>query len=119
MKLNVFFDGSPEKAVLYVVKSGQELNKGERIEYEHKTISPDSLQQEYFAFLKAIEYVPEKSSVNFLTDNITIVAHMNSWNWIPPNLTINKLYQNVVKLLEEKNFIYRVYWCDRNFNPAG
>jgi len=119
MTINIFFDGSPEKAVLYVVEGGQEVKDGLRIEYEHDILPSDSLQQEYFAFKKAIEYAPKDSTVNFLTDSISIVAHMNSWNWIPPNMTISGLYHTALELIESKNLIYRVYWCDRNFNLAG
>jgi len=119
MTLNIFFDGSPEKAVLYVVQDGQKLREGERIEYEHETLPSDSLQQEYFAFKKAIEYAPKDSTVNFLTDSISIVAHMNSWNWLPSNMTISRLYHSALELIESKNLTYSVYWCDRNFNLAG
>lgn len=119
MLLNIFFDGSPEKAVLYVVEDGQELNEGKRIEYVHGPLVSDSLQQEYFAFIKAIEYAPNESTVNFITDLQSIVAHMNSWNWLPPNLTIHNLHQTALKLIEAKKLQVRVLWCDRNFNKAG
>jgi len=119
MKLNIFFDGSPEKAILYVVEEGQELNEGKRIEYVHERLAPDSLQQEYYAFIKAIEYAPNGSTVNFITDLQSIVAHMNSWGWIPSTTTIHHLHQTAVKLIEAKQLEIRVLWADRNVNKAG
>jgi len=119
MNLNIFFDGSPEKAVLFVVENGQELNEGKRIEYIHERLASDSLQQEYYAFMKAIEYAPEESTVNFITDSQSIVAHMNSWGWIPPTMTILHLHQNSLELIKAKKLNYRVLWGDRNVNKAG
>lgn len=117
--LNIFFDGAPRKSVLYILKDGEKINNGIKIEYPNDYASNDSLELEYLAFLKAIEYAPRDTHVNFLSDNQPLVAYMNSWKWIPSNKTQYRLHTKAKTLLEDKNITYRVYWCDRSFNYAG
>lgn len=117
--LNIFFDGAPKKSVLYILHEGDKINKGTRIEYLNDNSTNDSLEIEYLAFIKAIEYAPRDTHVNFLSDNQPLVAFMNSWRWIPSNKTQHILYNKAKTLLEDKNIKYRVLWCDRLHNYAG
>ena len=119
MVLNIFFDGAPNKSVIYILHDEEMINKGTRIEYSNEHSTNDSLEIEYCAFFKAIEYAPRDTHVNFLSDNQPLVAYMNSWRWIPTNKTTYRLYKKAKTLLEDKNITYRVYWCDRSFNYAG
>ena|SRR5579862_3545107 len=75
-------------------------------------------QAEYRAVLLGLQSVPEKNTIEILTDSQLVACQFNGyWRALDPTLAV--LLTQVHRLIQEKHLIVSVAWIPRRENLAG